>query len=156
MFYVSIGVVVTLLVLILVLVIVLIIILLSPRKDAHKSDTAHNITLEPSGGTHYELYTDTRTDGNDVTIGTDGNDVISSFSPINSDNVFDDPIYNEPNTQQDSSCNLLDIGKLYSIQPTDDYTPAVQAYAISNVHASADSALTTSNDHDNDYDYADP
>ena len=136
MFYVSIGVVVILTVLILVLVVVLIIVLRSPRKEPPKLDSAQNITLESREDTHYELYTD----------------VSSLSSPNSSDNVFDDPIYNEPSSQQNSTCT----GKDYSSAATDGYTPTIMAYAISNV---TDSALTATNDHEddsNDYDYAEP
>ena len=140
------------LVMICVLIVLLVIVVKSPRRKAKSNETpAVHVNPESSSSTRYEVYTDT----------TD--DVASSVvcqSPRNSQPLFDNLIYNNPEPDLIARYAMQDIRNKISqkIQSNKaSTTPSlISAYAISDVHCTTSRALPTIREQSDDYDYADP
>ena len=154
MFYISLGVVGMLLTLICVLIVILVIVIKSPRRRIrdNKQLPMPAIHVNPESGSTagYEMYTD---------VADEPPQSVQSQSPNNVQHVFDDPIYNAPETEQEPAAG----GKLAADLRSQAQSKAlllapaiISAYAISNVHCTTSRELPTISEQSDDYDYADP
>ena len=123
MFYVGLGVVGILLALIAVLVVILLFVLFYPKKRGYKQKMVQIPTPEPGSSAEYVLATDV----------IDAASSSEPPSPNNTDDTFDDPIYNTPIQQ---SCDTGN--QCYQRAPKDE---AITAYAVANVHCNSTTAL---------------